>query len=118
MENEYYKYTLYCEPGCLFHSKKHCLFIGDWLPYDNKYVILCHGKLSPAEYMQFNGQDKINVFEDVVNRTVAIYNRMSQGYLQKMGRNGKTIESYTQYIGCLSRDQVNRHLWKGWVPRK
>lgn len=118
MENEYYKYTLYCDPGYLFKSKKHCLFIGDWLPYDNKYVILCHGKLSPVEYKQFMTQDKVNIFEDVVNRTVAIYNRMSQGYLQKMGRNGKTIESYTQYIGCLSRDQVNRHLWKGWVHRK
>lgn len=118
MQSEYYPYTLYCEHGCLFNSKKHYLFIGDWLPYDNNYVILCHGKLSPVEYMQFTGQDKINVFADVVNNTVEIYNRMSQGYLQKMGRNGKTIESCTQYIGCLSRDPVNRYLWKGWVHRK
>lgn len=116
--NEYCKYTLYCEPGVLFHSKKHYLFVGDWLPYDNSYVILCHGKLSPVEYHQFMGQDKINIFEDVLTKTVAIYNRITAGYLNKLGTKGKTIESCISYVGCLDRDVVNHNLWKGEVHRK
>lgn len=118
MINGYHPYTLYCQPGHLFRSEEHYLFIGDWMPYNSIYVILAHGKLTEEEYRQFMSQDKVNIFEDAVTGTLAIYNRMSRGYMQKLENDGKSIQDYIQYVGCLDRDRYNKYLWKGYVHRK
>lgn len=113
---DYHPYTIYCEHGINFNERKCYFLIGKWLGYSSEYVILCHGKLSESEYQQYWNQQIINIFEDVVNRTVDIFTKISNGYLSKLGRNGKTIESYIQYIGCLEKCSID--LWEGVIDRK
>ena len=118
MIDTYYPYTIYCEHGRNLTGRRCYFYIGQWLGYNPNYVILCHGKLSKEEYEQYQTQPKINLFEDVVNRTVDIFARISTGYLNKLGRNGKGIESYIQFVGALERDPEHKNLWRGYIERK
>lgn len=115
--SEYHQYTIYSKHGRLFRSDTHYIFLGGWLPYSDDIVILKHGKLTGSEYHQFISQEKINLFEDVVSKTVDIFSKMTMGYETKLNKNGKSIKDYICYIGCLDRDKYNKYLWKGQVHR-
>ena len=95
------KYTLYCEPGSLFKSGLHFLFIGAWVT-DPSYLILTHGIMSESECRHFLKQKSIPIYQGVSFAWIGLYPAHES---KKYGD--------SQYCGTLTR---KGHLeWSGYI---
>lgn len=97
------KYTLYCIKGSMLRSNVHFLYVGEWLPWDDAYVILHHGVLSDLEARQLSGQQLVNVFQDQKSNTVTIIAPYDKKYLSRH----PDMNALQGYIGCLERVRTN-----------
>lgn len=105
------KYTLMCENGHLFRTRTHWLILGEWLEYCDGYTILQHGILSESEYRQITGQQLVNLYQDMRNKSVGITPNYHEKYLSKVDAKDLTL-----YAGCLKR--FSCYVWKGEVNIK
>lgn len=100
------KYTLCCNKGRMLHSDAHFLCVGEWLPWDDDYVILHHGMLSDLEYLQLSGQQMVNVFQDQKSNTVTIIAPYDKKYLSRH----PDMNALQGYIGCLHKAAKNFYI--------
>ena len=82
------KYTLYCQPGRLFHAGDHYLTVGSWIPPDpDRYVILKHGTMSRNEYNDICTRYKLTIYEYAPVNWTDIFPYHDTGFfmVQKIG---------------------------------
>ena len=101
------KYTLLARKGYLLRSGLHYLVLGTWVGYDDSWVILEHGQLTPTEYRQICSQKYVNVYQHTNLHIVSITVPYDQKYFNRQSDHSKLL----QYIGCLKRS--GDHIYTG-----
>ena len=97
------KYTLLCREGCNLRPSVHYLFLGKWLPFDRRYIILQHGIMTEDKARETLAANDLSIFYDSRYHVLSIEHFYNQSYYKRM----KQDEELQQYVGCLHRQKKN-----------